>query len=160
MTNPDASRKEFEAWFKDTHDAPHYVRDMERILKWDSKHNLYFETWIQAYFNIWQAARSDKGEAVGTVVSYGKDGDECTATIYLGDLSIKELSEKITIGNKVYLAAPQQAIPAGYALVPIEPTSEMVSEAWRACPLKIIKFADAWKAMLSAAPTAPIDGVK
>jgi hypothetical protein len=59
-------------------------------------------------------------------------------------------------------AAPQQAIPSGWKLVPIAPTDEMKQQGWEAYrdsnkPAPYNMLTDAYKAMLSAAPTAPIE---
>jgi hypothetical protein len=59
-----------------------------------------------------------------------------------------------------FLAAPQQAIPSGYAIVPIEPTEAMKEKGWEAFrdsnkPAPYNMLTDAYKAMLSASPTAP-----
>jgi len=61
--------------------------------------------------------------------------------------------------------APQQAIPSGWKLVPIEPTDEMKEKCWEAYrdsnkPAPYNMLTDAYKAMLSASPTAPIDNVR
>jgi hypothetical protein len=61
-----------------------------------------------------------------------------------------------------FLAAPQQAIPSGWKLVPIAPTDEMKQQGWEAYrdsnkPAPYNMLTDAYKAMLSAAPTAPIE---
>lgn len=44
-------------------------------------------------------------------------------------------------------------VPAGYALVPVEPTQEMLTASYVFA--HIDNTADSWKAMLAAAPTAP-----
>jgi hypothetical protein len=63
------------------------------------------------------------------------------------------------------LAAPQQAIPSGWKLVPIEPTDEMKEKGWEAYrdsnkPAPYNMLTDAYKAMLTASPTAPIESDK
>jgi len=43
-------------------------------------------------------------EADGIVISYGKDNeDNCIAKVFLGRLSIAEMSAKVSIGDKLYL---------------------------------------------------------
>jgi hypothetical protein len=118
--------------------------------------NLHEGDFDDAY-GIWQAARSsDKGEAVaymhpisGAIVR----ASQKIAGVTLDDFDIP-----------LYLAAPQQAIPAGYAIVPIEPTQQMLNEAVliSSCDRHTGRKIDDlhsifYKAMLSAAPTASID---
>ncbi len=59
--------------------------------------------------------------------------------------------------TKVYLHPPKQplAVPSGWKLVPIEPTPEMIKQAFYIAqnPNSLIK--DAYKAMLNATPTPP-----
>lgn len=58
---------------------------------------------------------------------------------------------------------PPATVPEGYALVPIEPTKEMLVDmfrAWNACDIpkgsdSFTDWRDAYKAMLSASPTPP-----
>jgi hypothetical protein len=71
----------------------------------------------------------------------------------------------LSAGSKLYLAAPQQAIPSGWKLVPIAPTDEMKQQGWEAYrdsnkPAPYNMLTDAYKAMLSASPTAPIESDK
>jgi hypothetical protein len=90
------------------------------------------------------AARSDKGEAVA-------EGEESITVKWLRGAI--EHVESIT--PNYVKTRPQQATPAGYALVPIEPTKEMKIAGDNAG----FWCGDKYKAMLSAAPTAPIDNV-
>jgi hypothetical protein len=65
----------------------------------------------------------------------------------------------------LFLAAPQQAIPSGLKLVPIEPTHEMVMSARKADfgPLGQLGQATirtCYKAMLSASPTSPTSPIE
>jgi hypothetical protein len=81
----------------------------------------------------------------------------------------RQIGERITevmeTGKPSDLAAPQQAIPSGWKLVPIEPTEEMITAA---CDCQDHDPADdydseifhAYKAMLNASPTAPIESDK
>ena len=58
-------------------------------------------------------------------------------------------------------AAPQPAVPEGYALVPVEPTPEMI-DAYLANNAKFHSAKSDWAAMLSAAPKPdkPAEGVQ
>jgi hypothetical protein len=135
--NPDASRKDFETWYQSKFEIP---------VKFQMKANRYEYGYTQIAWEAWQAARSDKGEAVGKIAHEVESG---VPYVQWNKGSI------ITDGAEVYLAAPQQAIPAGYALVPIEPTEAMVVAG---CNHENMgDMAGRYKAMIAAAPTAPIN---
>jgi hypothetical protein len=101
------------------------------------------------------AARSDKGEAVYQIVAVSNDEYfDVSKTTYDAFSGVK----------RILFTAPQQAIPAGYAIVPIEPTQQMLNEAVliSSCDRHTGRKIDDlhsifYKAMLSAAPTASID---
>jgi hypothetical protein len=82
------------------------------------------------------AASSDKGEAVAVVEPIGDGNVEAM------------LLKKLPVGTMLYLAAPQQAIPAGDAL-------DVAMDVLEAHGL-----VEVYERNLSATPTAPIDGVK
>ncbi len=75
--------------------------------------------------------------------------------------------EVIVETQQLFTDAPQQAIPAGWKLVPIEPTEEMVVAMNtvierpynQANAKQMYKARHTYKAMIAAAPTAPIDNV-
>jgi hypothetical protein len=80
-------------------------------------------------------------------------------------IQAKAMFEYVLSGATVELAAPQQAIPSGWKLVPIEPTDEMKEKGWEAYrdsnkPAPYNMLTDAYKAMLTASPTAPIESDK
>jgi hypothetical protein len=54
--------------------------------------------------------------------------------------------------KEVFAAAPKQAEPEGYKLVPVEPTPEILAALWA---YKADSLQDAYRAMLAAAPTPP-----
>jgi hypothetical protein len=87
-----------------------------------------------------------------------------TGTNLLNADQAKAMFGYVLAGAHVELfTAPQQAIPAGWKLVPIEPTLQMdkaAVDADLASQDGQISYADIYKAMLSAAPTAPIDNVR
>jgi hypothetical protein len=90
-------------------------------------------------------------EIIGYLVSMASIYDETHAKHYASKLD-----------NLLSIAAPQQAIPSGWKLVPIAPTDEMKQQGWEAYrdsnkPAPYNMLTDAYKAMLSAAPTAPIE---
>jgi hypothetical protein len=89
MTNPDASRKDFEMWFDG--------------LKDELQHQ-----WICDYmWEGWQAARSDKGEAVYQRLTF--DG----RMAFYEDCNKKMYDAEANPDNKrILFTAPQQAIPA------------------------------------------------
>jgi hypothetical protein len=73
---------------------------------------------------------------------------------------LKETYKELLI-EPLYLAAPQQAIPSGWKLVPIEPNGDMLCagrelDVWNINPMPM----KVYKAMLSASPTAPIESDK
>jgi hypothetical protein len=77
----------------------------------------------------------------------------------------RKLSDKLKNGDLLYLAAPQQAIPSGYALVPLIPTDAML-RPFVECEEKDLILAYRTmliingKSELSASPTAPIESDK
>jgi hypothetical protein len=121
MTNPDASRKEFEAWIVKTHTDNARSRGMmetrehEELIERVNKNLVrkfksvdeYQDDEIQSQWEAWQAARnSDKGEAVGEVIDVeNQDG-------YMHrDCELLEAGWQLPVGTKLF-TAPQQAIPA------------------------------------------------
>jgi hypothetical protein len=106
------------------------------------------------------ARSSDKGEAVGEVRDTGEPHGRY--------IHLFKTAYQMEVGDKLF-TAPQQAIPAGYAIVPIEPTWEMIAAPFAgkvedqdmmAQKRRREAMADNYKAMVAAAPTAPIDNVR
>jgi hypothetical protein len=89
--NPDASRKEFEAWAQTSR--------LANTIEWLDDNNCYSKLPVQSAWEAWQAARSDKGEAVGEVASISK-----------GEVNWNG-NRVPPLGTKLF-TAPQQAIPA------------------------------------------------
>jgi uncharacterized protein YbdZ (MbtH family) len=113
--------------------------------------------------SAWQAARqSSQSEPVAWKL-IGTDGKRSAVTD-----SIENVAEAIklnSVGREINViplyAAPQQAIPSGWKLVPIEPTKEMVIAGF-AKMLEVGKreTAEHYRAMIAASPTAPIESDK
>jgi hypothetical protein len=123
----DASRREFEEWNKKTYPL-------------GSKEISHFR------WQAWQAARqSSQSEPVGEL-----------SMDYQGFGSYKQMKQMPEGYHKLY-AAPQQAIPSGWKLVPIEPTEEMLSEIHLIDSFSLEALKARYKAMLEASPTAPIE---
>jgi hypothetical protein len=105
------------------------------------------------------AARSDKGEAEAYLVTYrevSKSGSVkvCTEPLLENKVpmltfALENVASREFISSKPLFTTPQQAIPA-------EPTKEMM-HAFYSKPVPQYSFTEAYKAMLSAAPTSPID---
>jgi hypothetical protein len=73
-----------------------------------------------------------------------------------GDYNYSDVPNPHRQCEAVY-AAPQQAIPSGYAIVPIEPTEAMLDEIHLVHEFSREALKARYKAMLSASPTAPIE---
>jgi hypothetical protein len=163
-TIEDASRREFEAWYikNITHgDEVYFAKD---------ESDSYICEGIRIGFEAWQAARqSSQSEPVA--LQYVTQ-----LAIYLHDKFYKEkspifepldnvMSVLTQIDNMICgLAIPQQAIPSGWKLVPIEPTEEMIEAGREQGRTNELEFRHRnegavfiYKAMLSALPTAPIE---
>lgn len=92
--------------------------------------------------------------AMGSPAVYGKAGDLFTPTVRLAVHRLRETA-----------AAPVQAVPDGWKLVPVEPTTEMLDAARKACEGRMYpqdfvhgpraQKRDQFAAMLAAAPAAP-----
>jgi hypothetical protein len=159
--NPDASRKEFEA-YANAEFVPHGAK----LTYWisDGKFVVYDDVVINTHWNTWQAARSDKGEAYAYEVDTG-DGAEL---VYPQAIHKYNMYSEDKITHTLYLAAPQQAIPAD-ARTRFE---ESVNNFSRGQKLDLTEHHDsqygtylfdatecAYRAFI-AAPTAPIDNVR
>jgi hypothetical protein len=125
-----------------------------------------FDTIDQAIAQLREARQSSQSEPVAYMDSVG-----------VGVITVKLIKELESRGNKFpfelwptkLYAAPQQAIPSGWKLVPIEPTWEMIAAPFEgkvedqdmmAQKRRRDAMADNYKAMLSASPTAPIESDK
>jgi hypothetical protein len=136
----------------------------EAFFEWAERYGLDFEPLdnasrrydcFQAYLAGMQAARqSSQSEPVAG---------------YVSKLPITNPQSIRADANDVFnipvYAAPQQAIPSGWKLVPIDPTEAMVDAGWKAninstkpAPYNMLK--EAIKAAISASPTAPIESDK
>jgi hypothetical protein len=147
-TIEDASRRDFEAWAvkqKDVNGLPYF------IVK--SGNGFYADDLTNHAWNGWQAARqSSQSEPV--------------AEVYLDEYQMKQIrwnahhwTHILSAGSKLYLAAPQQAIPAGYALVDISKLKQLQDSIkgnyYQGKEWEINTIEE----LLSASPTAPIDNV-
>jgi hypothetical protein len=94
--NPDASRKEFEDWFFQTHGYSYSAMKGEHLKR------------ANAMLTGWQAARSDKGEAVAN-----KQTPYTNCQFQICDLPGQCRMEG-KCHHPAYLAAPQQAISRPY----------------------------------------------
>lgn len=79
-------------------------------------------------------------------------GDETKALIGIRRIASASSSLTCHVKNRAMLSAP--AVPEGYALVPIEPTEEMI-EAYLRVGGGFQSAKSDWKAMLAAAPKEP-----
>jgi hypothetical protein len=89
--------------------------------------------------------------------------DARTQVMFEGDFDT--IDQAIATLRKSPIAAPQQAIPSGWKLVPIQLPydalrSVIVNHFERATKGECFLFDDFWKALLSASPTAPIESDK
>jgi hypothetical protein len=115
---------------------------------------------LLATFNAWawKAKQSSQSEPVAKVIR------NSAGQILIQDGKGGSFDMSQYVGQSFY-AAPQQAIPSGWKLVPIEPTDEMKQQGWEAYrdsnkPAPYNMLTDAYKAMITAAPTAPIESDK
>ncbi|ECF9074714.1 TPA_asm: hypothetical protein G4P39_004834 [Salmonella enterica subsp. enterica serovar Muenchen] len=82
-------------------------------------------------------------------------GGESTYRIIKGEKAMKRLP----LGTKFYIAPPAPVVPDGYALVPVEPTDEMIAAAMNCEDVLFnsdesfcVQFGNIYEAMLAAAP--------
>jgi hypothetical protein len=110
-----------------------------------------WEIWLKA----WQASRqSSQSEPVAVF----RNTDDRYFVEFPNYHGLENIADK----SPLFLAAPQQAIPSGWQLVPKEATTEMMLEAHKLNLVGVSKgtakvFDKIYKAMLSASPTAPIE---
>jgi hypothetical protein len=144
----DASRRDFEKWLDST--------------AWKNDSLTFHNDLYQA----WQAARqSSQSEPVGQVIRARVidrvDGSQ-------EKLGMADIDWSLVKDGDLLYAAPQQAIPSGWKLVPIEITYEMRQAAYEVdehdIPPSLVtgeqRLKAVWKAILSASPTAPIESDK
>jgi hypothetical protein len=156
----DASRSEFEAAHKELYgDTCRY-----RINKETGK---YIENGEQLDWELWQAARqSSQSEPVAN-----KQTPYANCQFQICDLpgqckGAGRCHHPVTVADIRNLAAPQQAIPSGWKLVPVELTETMRDNAAK-CRLNgqgvdaiYAAILSAVDYELSASPTAPIESDK
>lgn len=130
------------------------LTDKEKREIWDSIPNNY-TNWI-GYANAIERAVLAKAGEQEPVFEVGRHGKS-------GDYFVTELKSKVKLhkGMKLYAhPAPQQAIPEGYQLAPMEPTESMI-DAGVAMALQVsVQGEGGWskyllglyKQMLSASP--------
>lgn len=82
-------------------------------------------------------------------------GGKSTYRIIKGEKEMKRLP----FGTKFYIAPPAPVVPDGYALVPVEPTDEMIAAAMNCEDVLFnsdksfcVQFGNIYEAMLAAAP--------
>jgi hypothetical protein len=147
----DASRRDFEAAHKKLH-GDHFNYRTYACGSYISAH-------LREHWDIWQASRqSSQSEPVAEVRYSDLAGLSMRTTSY-GDSVLKQ-------GDKLFLAAPQQAIPSGYAT---EYTPDMArtlileaegEEIPRMDEVAEILAHILNRQRLSASPTAPIESDK
>lgn len=115
------------------------------------------ETELQAFadeYLLLNERQRNNGEAVGMVKHEIANDGLCGHVVWFtSPASMAQDTQLFT--------SPQQAIPAGFKLMPVNPTDAMVSSFKEHLAVttkgSILNFKGAYKAMLSAAPTAPIE---
>lgn len=154
----EASRREFEAKFNN-----YFLGKFEAT-------GDYINSETAGAWKGWQAARqSSQSEPVAWAWKARQPNGQILQRVEMWNpISAHVPSDSYTVFDiQPLYAAPQQAIPSGWRLVPIEPTDEMLI-AGRKAPLPAVMLDSltaqtnlihrtVYKAMITASPTAPIE---
>jgi hypothetical protein len=159
-------RKDFEKWYQSQYskkiDFKRYAPNSFHYDNEDIQEN--YETWIGCIEYYRHADRqSSQSEPVATVCHEAAKGNRGNPVIWF------KSPTSLPDGTSLY-AAPQQVQdklavypPSGWKLVPIEPTEAMLNVVLNGTPYEGDNkelMREAYKIMLSASPTAPIESDK